>query len=140
MAKKRMLSQDVVETDGFYNLTPTAQALYLHLNLNADDDGFVGRTMQIISSFDNGKNALQELVSNGYLIEFDNPKAYLIRHWHVNNNKIQGDRYTPTMFQEHYKRLAWEEKPQVYLLIDDIKKLNSRREEKHSNSQHPFFS
>ena len=41
MANKRMFSVNVTETDAFYNLSAKAQALYFHLGMHADDDGFV---------------------------------------------------------------------------------------------------
>ena len=41
MANKRMFSVDVVETDAFLDLPPKTQALYFHLGMRADDDGFV---------------------------------------------------------------------------------------------------
>ena len=41
MANRRMFSKDVVETDKFLNMPLTSQALYFHLGMEADDDGFV---------------------------------------------------------------------------------------------------
>ena len=41
MAKRRMISVDVFETDRFYRLAPSSQCLYVHMILNADDDGLL---------------------------------------------------------------------------------------------------
>ena len=38
MAKKRMLSIDVIESDEFCSLPASAQCLYFHLCMNADND------------------------------------------------------------------------------------------------------
>lgn len=41
MANRRMFSLDVVDTDAFIDMPVTAQALYFHLGMRADDDGFI---------------------------------------------------------------------------------------------------
>ena len=41
MAKRRMFSLDVVDTDSFLDLPASSQSLYFHLGMRADDDGFV---------------------------------------------------------------------------------------------------
>lgn len=48
MANKRMFSVDVVETDAFLDLPPKTQALYFHLGMRADDDGFVSSPRTIV--------------------------------------------------------------------------------------------
>lgn len=48
MATRRMFSKDVIETDKFIELNLSAQALYLHLGLKADDDGFISSAKIIV--------------------------------------------------------------------------------------------
>lgn len=100
MANKRMLAQAVIESDAFYTLSVKAQALYLHINMTADDDGFTDRVLMTSRALGGSIDEIRELVENGFLIEFKNPTTYLIRHWRVNNNKIQGDRYKSTIHQK----------------------------------------
>ena len=38
MANRRMFSLDVVDTDSFLDMPLTAQTLYFHLGMRADDD------------------------------------------------------------------------------------------------------
>ena len=40
MAEKRMFTKKVTDDDNFMSLSSSAQALYLHLSMAADDDGF----------------------------------------------------------------------------------------------------
>ena len=47
MAEKRMFSLSVVDTDWFLDLPLSTQALYFHLNMRADDDGFVNNPKKI---------------------------------------------------------------------------------------------
>ena len=41
MAQKRMFSLQVTDTDRFLDMSASAQALYFHLGMHGDDDGFV---------------------------------------------------------------------------------------------------
>ena len=100
MANKRMLAQMVVESDAFYTLSNRAQLLYFHINMTADDDGFADRVLMTARMLGGGIDDIKELVASDFLIEFKNPTTYLIRHWRVNNNKIQGDRYKASIHQK----------------------------------------
>ena len=41
MAQRRMFSPQITESDAFIEMSLSSQALYFHLCMNADDDGFV---------------------------------------------------------------------------------------------------
>ena len=101
MAKRRMFSIELIETDLFYRLPPSSQIIYLHFNLNADDDGFVGNVNNLVRAIGAERKYFRLLVERGYLIEFESG-VVAITHWHV-NNKVRIDRYTPT---RHTKELA----------------------------------
>ena len=47
MAEKRMFTNKIIESDAFLDMPLSAQALYVHLNMNADDDGFVNNPKMI---------------------------------------------------------------------------------------------
>ena len=98
MAKRRMLSISVVETDKFYALKSTAQALYLHLNLNADDDGVVDRVKGIMRDSRASAKNYQSLVDEGYIIDLGKGLA-LITHWNQ-HNRIKKDRYVPSEYRD----------------------------------------
>lgn len=46
MAERRMFSKSVIWCDMFLEIPLSSQALYMHLNMSADDDGFVCRQSQ----------------------------------------------------------------------------------------------
>ena len=104
MAKRRMLSIEVLETDLFYRLPPSSQIIYLHFNMNADDDGFVGNVNNLVRAIGAERKYLRLLVESGYLIEFDSG-VVAITHWHV-NNKVRIDRYTPTRHTKEREMLT----------------------------------
>ncbi len=93
-----MLSQNVVESDDFYKLSPQAQALYLHLCLSADDDGLVGSAQRVVRAMGIAKKSLDLLEQSGYVIVFGSG-VVCITHWFL-HNKIRRDRYTKTRYQK----------------------------------------
>ena len=66
MANRRCLSKAICESLKFVTMGKAAQALYMHIVLNADDDGIceAGIVMRVCGI---RKTALQELVSNGFV-------------------------------------------------------------------------
>lgn len=104
MAKRRMLSIEVIETDMFYLLPPSSQTLYLHINLNADDDGMVGNVHNLMRAVGTEKKYYRLLVERGYLIEFESG-VVAVTDWRV-HNRVRADRYTPTRYKEELSRLT----------------------------------
>lgn len=47
MAEKRMFTKSIIDSDAFLEMPLSAQALYFHLNMRADDDGFVNNPKRI---------------------------------------------------------------------------------------------
>lgn len=96
MAQRRMFSQKVVETDRFLDMALTAQTLYFHLGMHADDDGFVGNPKSLRRMIVASEDDLKALVEKGYLILFEDG-VVAIRDWLV-SNYVKKDRYTPTIY------------------------------------------
>lgn len=96
MAKKRMFSLSVVDTDAFLDLPASAQALYFHLGMRADDDGFLGNAKTIQRMIGASADDLKLLIAKGYLLTFENGVC-VIREWNVNNT-LKKDRYQPTKY------------------------------------------
>lgn len=107
MAEKRMYSKKIIETDEFLSLPLSTQALYFHLGMNADDDGFVSSPMKVMRMIGANKNELDLLLVKRYLIPFENG-VVVIRHWRI-NNYLRSDRYNPTIYLEQKEQLFQEE-------------------------------
>ena len=114
MANRRMFSLDVVDTDAFIDMPVTAQALYFHLGMRADDDGFISSPKKITKMVNCSLDDMNILIEAGYLIPFDSG-VVVVRDWKV-NNYIQKDRYTPTRNQDEKKKLS--ERNRVYIVIE----------------------
>ena len=104
MADKRMFSLSVVDTDWFLDLPLSTQALYFHLNMRADDDGFVDAPNSIVRKIGASKNDFDLLVAKRYVLRFESG-IIVIKHWRMHNT-IQKDRYHPTQFQEELNLLS----------------------------------
>lgn len=103
MANRRMFSQDVTNSDEFLDMPLSSQALYFHLGINADDDGFVQpkRVMRMVEA---KQDDLKVLSAKGFVIEFHN-SVIVITHWKV-NNQIRADRKKDTIYKEHLANLG----------------------------------
>lgn len=104
MARRRMFSLSVCDTDAFLDMPSSAQALYFHLGLRADDDGFVSSPKRITAMVGAASDDFRILVGKGYLIPFENGVC-VIRDW-KQNNYIQKDRYTPTIYMAEKESLV----------------------------------
>ena len=62
MADKRMLSKKITDHDNFTSLPASAQALYMHLCLSADDDGFCNQVNVAVYKAHAKKNDLETLI------------------------------------------------------------------------------
>lgn len=104
MANKRMFSVDVTETDSFLDMPLTAQALYFHLGMRGDDDGFVSNPRSVMRVAGCNEADLKTLEESGYIITFRSG-VIVISDWKVNNN-LRNDRYKPTTFQDERSKLS----------------------------------
>lgn len=104
MANKRMFSVDVTETDAFLDMPLTAQALYFHLGMRGDDDGFVSNPRSVMRVAGCNEADLKTLEESGYIITFRSG-VIVISDWKVNNN-LRNDRYKPTTFQNERSMLS----------------------------------
>ncbi len=104
MANRRMFSKGVIDTDPFLELPTTAQLLYFHLGLHADDDGFIGSPKKITRVVGVNDSDMQTLIDSNFIIAFDSGVC-VVRHWKLHNS-IQNDRYNPTIYHEEFATLT----------------------------------
>lgn len=116
MAERRMFSRTVVETDAFMDMPLSAQALYFHLGLFADDDGFVNNPTTVQRMIGASKDDLRILISKGFLIVFESG-VVVITHWSM-SNAVRKDRYRSTVYQKEMAMLT-QGSNGMYLLKSD---------------------
>lgn len=103
MAERRMFTKKVTDDDNFMALSSSAQALYLHLSMSADDDGFCNQVSISMFKAHASVQDLQALLEKRYIYQFENG-VIVIKHWRM-ANALRKDRYTPTAFQEELAKL-----------------------------------
>jgi hypothetical protein len=116
MANRRMLNKAVVESDPFFEMPADSQALYMHLVLNADDEGFVGNPETIRRMTGFSKDSLKLLIAKGFLISFQSG-VVVVTHWEM-QNKIQPSRKTKTIFTDEKGLLLVDEQGK-YLIFNN---------------------
>lgn len=104
MRNKRMFSLDIVDTDVFLDMPVTSQALYFHLGMRADDDGFVSSPKKIIKTSGCNIDDLHVLISKHFIIPFESG-VIVIADWKT-NNYLRPDRYNETRCVSEKKMLT----------------------------------
>ena len=56
MAEKRMFSMKIIDSDAFLDMPLSTQALYFHLSMRADDDGFLNNAKRIMDMIKANQN------------------------------------------------------------------------------------
>lgn len=105
MASRRMFSLGIIDSDVFMDMPLSTQALYFHLSMRADDDGFINNPKKIKRMVGATDDDLKVLIAKGFIIPFDSG-VVVIKHWRI-HNYIQNDRYKETVY--------FNEKAQLYL-------------------------
>ncbi|MCT3542072.1 DNA replication protein [Lentilactobacillus buchneri] len=104
MAQRRMFSKKITNTDQFLDLPLSSQALYFHLNMNADDDGFLDNVKSIIRLVGASNDDFKLLVAKQFVITFKDGIT-VIRDWRI-HNYIQKDRHQPTLYKNELNQLC----------------------------------
>lgn len=115
-----MFSKKITDTDMFLDMPATAQNLYFHLNMHADDDGFLGNAKTIQRMIGANEDDLKLLVAKKFLIMFPDGVT-VIRDWRI-HNYIRSDRYRSTIYSNHKKQLSVDEN-QRYQLNGGVKEV-----------------
>lgn len=123
MAERRMFAKTIVDSDAFLDMPSSAQALYFHLGMRADDDGFVNSPRKIQRIVNSSDDDLKILLAKRFLIPFESG-IVVIKHWRM-HNYIQSDRYHPTVHHEEKARLQVKDNGAYTECIHDVSRLEA---------------
>ena len=107
MAERRMFTSKVTDSDAFTEMPPTAQCLYFHMCMTADDDGFCDRIRSSLFASHASTVDFEILVKKRFIIPFDSG-VVVIKHWRM-HNIIKNDRYHETKYIEEKAALVLKE-------------------------------
>ena len=124
MAERRMFSKAVIDSDAFLDLPLSAQALYFHLSMRADDDGFVNNPKKIQRMIGASDDDCKLLLLKQFIISFESG-IIVIRHWRL-HNYIQKDRYKQTLYQAEKNQLQLQENGMYTECIQNVSKLDTQ--------------
>jgi hypothetical protein len=127
MAERRMFAKTIIDSDAFLDMPLSTQALYFHLSMRADDDGFINNAKKIQRMLGCADDDLKILLSKNFIIPFETGVC-VIKHWKI-HNLIQKDRYKPTVYSEHKQQLSLKNN-NVYTMdtqcIQDVSKVEAQ--------------
>ena len=103
MAQKRMFTMKIVDSDAFLDMPATTQCLYFHLNMRADDDGFIGNPKRIMKITGASEDDLRLLIAKRFVLTFEDG-VIVIKHWRMHNT-LSRDRYAETSYTDEKKML-----------------------------------
>lgn len=104
MAERRMFAKTIIDSDAFLDMPLSTQALYFHLSMRADDDGFINNPKKIQRMVGCGDDDLKLLMAKRFILVFESG-VIVIKHWKI-HNYIRNDRYKPTLYQDEKALLA----------------------------------
>ena len=107
MAERRMFAKTIIDSDAFLDMPLSTQALYFHLCMRADDDGFINNPKKIQRMVGCGEDDMKLLLLKSFVIPFESGVC-VIRHWRL-HNYIRNDRYKPTVYQAEKDTLGLQE-------------------------------
>lgn len=84
----------VVDSDAFLDMPLSTQAVYFHLNMRADDDGFINNPKKLLRVIGSSEDDLKLLIAKQFVIPFESG-VVVIRHWRM-HNIIQKNNCMPT--------------------------------------------
>ena len=107
MAQRRMFSKQIIDSDAFLDMGASAQSLYFHLAMRADDDGFVNNPKKIQRMIGAADDDLKILIAKRFVIMFESG-VIVIKHWRM-HNYIRADRYNETAYIDEKSQLKIKE-------------------------------
>lgn len=134
MAQKRMFTMKIVDSDAFLDMPATTQCLYFHLNMRADDDGFIGNPKRIMKITGASEDDLRLLIAKRFVLTFEDG-VIVIKHWRMHNT-LSRDRYTETSYIDEKRMLLLKENGSYSLangnVIDDTKLIERSNRQTHN--------
>ena len=124
MAERRMFAKTIIDSDAFLDMPLSAQSLYFHLAMRADDDGFINNPKKIQRMIGASEDDCKLLIAKKFVLVFDTG-VIVIRHWKL-HNYIQKDRYKPTIYQSERNALKTEANGTYTQCIHDVSNMDTQ--------------
>jgi hypothetical protein len=117
MAQKRMFSKLIISTDAFLDMPASTQLLYFHLNMEADDDGFVSSPKKVMRLLGSTEDDFKILIGKRFILPFESGIC-VIKHWLI-HNYIRKDTYIETKYTQEKKALLTKDNGSYTEAVDE---------------------
>ena len=140
MAERRMFAKTIIDSDAFLDMPMSTQALYFHLSMRADDDGFINNPKRIQRMIGASDDDLKLLIAKSFIIVFESG-VVVIKHWRI-HNYIRGDRKKDTTYKEEMALLNIKENGAYTLdglqAVPQIEEAETPRQAAYKESNLPY--
>lgn len=127
MADRRMFHKHIIDSDTFLDLPVSSQALYFHMAMRADDEGFIGNPKKIQKMIGANDDDAKLLLAKDFLKLFKSG-VVVVSHWKI-HNIMREDRSKKTIYRKEKNQLALD-KNNVYILAQNAPKAETKFLEK----------
>lgn len=119
-----MFAKTIIDSDAFLDMPLSTQALYFHLAMRADDEGFVNNPKKIQRMIGASDDDCRILASKRFILTFQSG-IIVIKHWKI-HNYIQSDRFKETVYLEEKTMLALDDNKAYTERIQDVSTLDTQ--------------
>lgn len=102
-----MFAKTIIDSDAFLDMPLSAQCLYFHLSMRADDDGFVNNPKKLQRMIGASDDDCRLLALKKFIIAFESG-VIVIKHWKI-HNYIRKDTYNETNYKFEKSLLSIDE-------------------------------
>ena len=102
-----MFTMKIVDSDAFLDMPLSTQCLYFHLNMRADDDGFIDNPKRVMKIVGASQDDLKLLTAKRFILAFESG-VMVIKHWRMHNTLSQS-RYHATQYVDEKSMLKLKE-------------------------------
>lgn len=121
MSERRMFAKTIIDSDAFLDMPLSTQALYFHLSMRADDEGFINNPKKIKRMIGASDDDLKILIAKNFIIPFESG-VVVIKHWRI-HNYIRADRLVDTKYTEERSLLTVKENGS-YTMANDVRQMS----------------
>ena len=119
-----MFAKTIIDSDAFLDLPLSSQALYFHLSMRADDEGFINNPKKIQRMIGASDDDFKLLLAKNFIIGFESG-VIVIKHWKI-HNYIQKDRFKATVYEDEKYLLGTKKNGAYTLCIQNVSKMDTQ--------------
>ena len=114
MSKVRCISSDILENDNFTSLPMSAKMLYVYINNETDNLGFIDNMDIVVAKSKSKRKDIDLLIQREFLYQIKD-WLYLEAHFRLNNKNLRPERGAKSRFGKYLDGFELDEERGMYL-------------------------